>query len=279
MPITAVAYDIVNEFNLAEMMEHFDSDYIFDIINNKLDNINYSNPLQEPNVVTSFEETFKNWFERFPGDDSNIRIIRWQVYLDIIHVLCDRFNLRFNEEDDTINRYTAAYYLYDFLVCNRVNYIVSFFTSFIVNNKDSLCSYLNLEEYRKNKDTAASYGKRIYTDPKYGAISSNMVPVLQHIASLDISLYNIFQSIYTNPILLEMMDNIVADKGTFFNTYYASILDQPENLPIIIVNIRLALQNLVGDLSPNTIQEVMAYANPEENALVALEVKEDYKTE
>ena len=252
-------YEISNEFNITELLSHFDSNYIFDIINDKLDSIDYSSVLNEPNVVISFEENFKIMNDQYPGDSHNIREIRNQVYSDIIGLLCKRFNLQFNEADDNIDRYTAAYYLYDFLVCNRNNYMVNFFTSFIINNKESLCRFLNLDEYRKAKDSAAAYGKRIYDDQKYGVISANMPKVINHIATLDISLLNVFQSTYTSPEVIAFLDNAIADRGNFFKNFYCDIFNQPEIMPIVITNIRLALQKIVGDISQSSIHEFMQY--------------------
>ena len=198
--------------------------------------------------------------DNYPGDSANIRLIRAQVYMDVINILCNRFNLRFNDLDENIDLYTAAYYLYDFLVCNRNNIMVTFFTSFIINNKESLSRFLNLEEYKKSKDSASAYGKRMYDDNQYGIISANMVKVLNHIATLDISLVNIFQSVYSSPEVVAFLDNAVADMGNFFKDHYCEVLNQPEILPIIITNIRLSLQRLVGNIAESTIQQFMSYA-------------------
>lgn len=253
-------YEISNEYNVTEMLERFDSNYIFDIINDKLDNIDYTAVLPDSNVIISFEENFKAMNDNYPGDSANIRLIRAQVYMDVINILCNRFNLRFNDLDENIDLYTAAYYLYDFLVCNRNNIMVTFFTSFIINNKESLSRFLNLEEYKKSKDSASAYGKRMYDDNQYGIISANMVKVLNHIATLDISLVNIFQSVYSSPEVVAFLDNAVADMGNFFKDHYCEVLNQPEILPIIITNIRLSLQRLVGNIAESTIQQFMSYA-------------------
>ena len=252
-------YEISNEFNITELLNHFDSNYIFDIINDKLNSMEFASILNEPNVVISFEENFKMMNDNFPGDGQNIRLIRNQVYTDIVTVLCQKFNLAFDEENDNIDRYTLAYYLYDFLVCNRSNYMVNFFTSFIINNKESLSRFLNLDEYRKAKDSAAAYGKRIYEDQKYGIISANMNRVINHIASLDITLENIFQSTYSNPQIVEFLSNSIFDKGNFFLDFYYKVFENPEIMPIIITNIRLSLQKIVGDISQSNIQELMQY--------------------
>lgn len=250
-------YDVTTEYNITEMMEHFDSNYIFDIINNKIDSIKFDSVLPVPNIVSSFEENFKAMYDRFPGDNDNIRMIRNQVYSDIIIVLCNRFNLEFNDADDSIDRYTAAHYLYDFLVCNRSTYLVNFFTAFIINNKDSICDSLDLEGYRKNKDSASAYNKRVHTDPKYGLICSNIPLVLQNISSLPVTLYDIFRSVYVNPQIVAMFDNMVIDKGNFFNDFYCSILNMPEYLPIVVVNIILSLQKLVGSPAQQSISEML----------------------
>lgn len=252
-------YEISNEYNVAEMLEHLDSNYIFDMINDKLNSIDYSATLPETNIVNAFEENFKYMNDQFPGDSQNIRAVREQVYRDIIQVLCAKFNLRFNEEDDNIDIFTAASYLYEFLVCNRNEIMVNFFTSFIISNKDSLCRFLNLDDFKKAKDSAAAYSKHMYDDQSFAIISANMNKVISHIATLDISLYNIYQSTYNNHEVVEFMSNAFADLGNFFHDQYCCIFNQPDVLPIVIINIRLELQKIVGNVATNAIQEIMSY--------------------
>lgn len=252
-------YQITNEYNIAEILSRFDSDYIFDVLEDKLENISFSSSLIESNIVNSFEMNFKSMNDQFPGDSQNIRNIRQETYLNIIKILTNKFNLQFNYDDDNIDLYTAAYYLYDFTVCNRNNIMINFFTAFIINNKDSLCNALNIDEFRKNKDSASAYGKHIYEDNKYAAISANISNIINYISNLDISLLNIFQSTYKDIRLVQFLDNAFADKGNFFKDFYCSILQKPEELPIVITNIRLALQSEVGDISNTHIEELMSY--------------------
>lgn len=257
-------YRINNEYNISEILAHFDSDYIMHTLEDKLDNIDYTSSLIEPNFVGSFESNFKLMQEQYPGDSQNIRIVREEVYRKIITLLCNRFNLEFNTVDDTIDLYSAAYYLYDFLVCNRNTTMINFFTAFIINNKDTLFSMLNIEDVRKAKDSSAAYGKRVYTDPKYSVISANIPTIINFISNMDIRLINIFQSVYVDIKLVQFMDNAFADKGNFFKDYYCSPVNNPELMPIIITNIRLSLQNLVGDISASHIDEIIA-ASPSSN--------------
>ena len=256
MPIVS-PYSLSSEYNLAEMLEHFDSNYVIDIINNKIDNINYASVLTEPNMVTALEEEFKIMYERFPGDESNTRQIRVELYEDIIKLLCDRFNLQFNEDDDNIDRFTAAYYLYDFLICNRAAYMINFFVSFIVNNKNTICDTLGLEPPKKVKDPSPGQGRNLYSDPKFIVIVANMKSVLHHIVGIDITLRNILESIYTVPSVVDFFDNMVSDKGDFCKDFYAAVIMRPEIEPIIDVGVRLGLQKIVGDTAAGSIHELM----------------------
>lgn len=254
-------YEINNEYNVTDILAHFDSSYILNIIEDKLENISFATSQIEPNIVVSFENNFKNMNDRFPGDSQNIRNIREQVYRDIIRILTNKFNLQFNMSDENIDLYTAAYYLYDFLMSHRNNIMVNFFTAFIINNKESLCTTLNIEEFRKGKDSAAAYSKRVYQDNKFAIISANMPAIINYISTLDVSLLNIFQSTYKDIKLVQFLDNAFADKGNFFKDYYCSILNKPEELPIIITNIRLALQSHVGNISQSDINEFLSFSN------------------
>ena len=250
-------YIISNEYNITEILAHFDSDYVISTIEDKLEEIDFASSLIQPNIIASFEENFKLMREQFPGDESNINAVRIRVYTEIIQILCAKFNLQFNEIDDTIDLYTAAFYAYDFLVCNRNNIMVNFFVSFIRNNKDSLYNALNLDAIKKNKDSSLMYGKKIYADQKYILISANIEKVIKYISSLDIRLVNIFQSTYTNPEIVMFLDNAFADRGNFFNAYYCSIINRPEELPIVITNIRLQLQRMVGNINSDSIENII----------------------
>lgn len=250
-------YQISNEYNVANMLEQLDANVLFDILEEKLNNISFSKSIIESNIVGALNANFKAMNEQYPGDSQNIREIRREVYTNIISILTKKFNLEFNSNDETIDLYTAAYYLYDFLVCNRNNIMINFFVAFIVNNKDSLYASINTEEIKRNNTVA--YGKRVYVDNKFAAISANIGSIINNISTLDIRLVNIFQSTYKSQELVAFLDNAFADRGNFFKDYYCSIINNKEELPIIITNIRLALQNVVGNTATNTIGELLSY--------------------
>ncbi len=242
-------YLINSEYNITELLSHFDADYILSVLEDELNSINIASTIIKPNIVISFEENFKTMREEFPGDEANIVSIREKVYMNIIEILCNKFNLQFNYNDETIDKYTAAYYAYDFLVCNRNNIMINFFTSFIINNKNSI----NVE--KKNKDSSVVYNKNIYTDPKLIAISANMEKVIKYISEIDVRLVDIFSSTYVNQETVMFLDNAFADRGNFFKTYYCNI--STEDMPIVITNIRLQLQKIVGNISDSSINKLL----------------------
>jgi len=260
-------YSISNEYDMAEIIRHFDSNMIIDIINDKLNNINYAVSLPEPNIISAFEAQFKVMEEQYAGDAQNIRNIRESIYRIIIDLLCNRFNLQFNTVDDTIDLYMAAYYIYDFLVCNRNNITTNFFTAFIINNKDSLYQAISYENgTSKSRDITSNYGKLMYSDKTYVYLAANMVKVLKHISTLDITLLNIFQSTYSDVMLVQQLDNTFADKGNFFRDHYCSIINNPDVLPVVVTNIKLQLQQNVGNISPQNISSIIDMVQPKEES-------------
>lgn len=254
-------YNISNEFTVTEMLSHFDSDFIISAMKDKLENYSYSS-IPESNIISSFEENFKIMREKFPGDGININTVRDNVYRSIIDTLCEFYNLQFNYDDDNIDYYTAAYYLYDILLCNYSKIMINFFTSFIINNKDSLYSTLS-STIKKVKDASYIYGKKMYIDSKYILITSNLEKAISYISNLDITFFNIIQSTYTDPRVVQYIDSIVGDKGNFFKNYYCSILNKPDVLPIILTDLNLNLLQYIGN-GNNDILNYINSANKED---------------
>ena len=245
------------EFNATELLAHMDIDYILNTLEDKLSNMNFASSIVQPNIIVSLEENFKNMKLTFEGDSANINVIRGQVYMKIIDILCKHYNLRFNVDDPNIDLYTAAFYAYDFLVSNVNTYMINFFTSYIINNKESLYNALNLDTSKKSKDSGSVYNRNVYTDPKIVAVAANIEKAIKLISTLDVKLVNIFQSIYVNPETVMFLDNAFADIGNFFVTYYCSIVNRVDCLPVLITNIRLNLQRIVGDTSSVSIQNLI----------------------
>ena len=76
-------YNISSENNLTELLAHFDSGFVLNIIEDKI-NMRQYNSMPESNIIKSFEENFKVMKEQFPGDGENINLVRTRVYTEII---------------------------------------------------------------------------------------------------------------------------------------------------------------------------------------------------
>jgi|GEM_PF-4734161 len=251
-------YQISNEYNVAEIIQHYDINYILDIISNKVNNINYASTLVEPNIIDVLMETFKMMEENEPGDVENIKQIREDVFINITQFLCNYHTIQFSEPNEMESLYTASRYLYDFLVCNRVNYMINFFVTYIMNNTDSLAYALNADEAAKARDTTSTYVKRTYTNPKFGIIIPNISTILQLIGTLDISLNDLFTYAYKHPSIISFLDETYSDNSnTFFNRFYMGPVRDREIEPIMITNISLALQKLIGDKSQQNLAQLL----------------------
>ena len=53
------------------------------------------------------------------------------------------------------------------------------------------------------------------------------------------------------------LDNAFADRGNFFYDFYCVNILKESVLPIIITNIRLDLQRIVGNISSDSIQNIL----------------------
>ena len=122
---------------------------------------------------------------------------------------------------------------------------------------------MKLNNLQELKNKIEQFKKNI--DPKYIAISANIPKIINHISTFDIRLSNIFQSVYVDYKIVQFLDNAFADNGNFFKDYYCAAVNNIEIAPVIIINIRLALQRLVGDISASHIDELITSSNEESN--------------
>jgi hypothetical protein len=215
--------------------------------------VNYTN---KPNIINSIENNFKQLSINFPDRLEEIQQIRTDTYTQIIDTLCTEYHLQFLYRDD-IDYYTSAQYMWDFLVCNFRAYMVNFFTRFIMKEKDSIYNALNLDKYKKAKDTNTIYGKDSFEDVRIAIISSNLKEILEYIKGFDISLYDIISFSY-DKTRSEFISSILVDAdGSFYTNIYYSILEY--NIADIITDIKFMIQSeysiIPQDLYTNIFME------------------------
>lgn len=236
---------LASEYEVAEVLAHFNSQYIFDVIQDKI-NTRFNPTIvmsgTNPNIVLSFEDNFNRCKAVYPDDIPNIEQVRIETYKEIIDIIKENYGIGFIYHEG-IEAYTYAYYMYDFFVCNFANYIAKFFAQYIFDNKDILYASLGLDAYKKQKDSTTSYGKKVYEDSKLAIISANIVYVVNSMKAIDIRPRDIFSVIYGNLDIVNMLTVSIQFPYDLFKQLFYSI--PPDYEPILFTNIRLYLQQMV----------------------------------
>lgn len=237
------------EHEVAVVLSHFNTDYVLEIIQNKLDSkfILSTTNIEEPNIVSSFANNFVYLQQQYPSDVANIVVVRDETYKEIINIICRNYEITCNIEDSHIDLFTQVFYLYDFFVCNFSRYMSLFFAKYIYTNRQALYAGLNLDQFKKSKDSSSAYGKKIYDDPYTGSISANLIYVINNMRQFDIPFQTILELIYGDPNIVNIFST-VGIPYDFFKTIYYSV--PAEYQSILITNIRLELQQLaVADIN------------------------------
>lgn len=251
-PATSPNFDVYNissEGNISEILSHFNPQYIFNIIEKTIESNNSGSPIpyqiQNPNVVASFEQYFKYLFGRYPESQQEINDTRLDTYRNVIHVLCNHFKLSLLSDNVVpIDYYSLAYYMYDIFVANYNLYIINFFVRFIFNEREMLFDSLNIGDYKKNKDSATVYGKKMCVEePKLGLIIANLNMVLDNIISFDFDFHTII-SMISNPKIADYVCTYIGPVEDFYKESYTTMITNPESNAIVVTSIRLGLQNM-----------------------------------
>lgn len=237
-------YNINTENEVAVILSHFESNFIFDIIKDNLQKKYNYNYISAANIAASFEQNFKNIKTMYNSseDVNQIENVRISTYKEIINIICTEYQLQFNDSGD-LDYYTAAYYLYDFLVSNFSKNMISFFANYIYKERNSIYEILNLNNMKKNKDSSTLYGKKMYKDIKLAVINANLEYVMDNICVYDISLQNILSTVYTDKNIIIYLNNIISPIYDFFKLSYVPVM-QSQLKPIVLSNIRFEIQKL-----------------------------------
>lgn len=235
--------NIVTENEVAVVLSHFSSDFVFSIVKNALENRFDVPPFIGPsNVVAAWEQNFKTIIARYDSSESTQQVtqVRNDTYREIIDIICKEFDLSFTISDN-VDLYSAAFYLYDFFVCNFSTHLIDFFTNYIYRERNSLYESLGLSEVKKNKDSSTIYGKKIFKDIKLAIINANIDMVVGQIGSFDIPLTYIFNTAIQDKLVANYMCNLVSENTDFFKISYVRIL-LTNIRPAYITSIRFKLQ-------------------------------------
>lgn len=236
---------------LAGLLSYFNDDYIIDVIKDSIANRLriYSTP--SPNVVAAYEATFKQLTDGFSSNTDEIYETRRRVYMNIINVICQYYDLTFNDNDET-DYYSAAYWLYDFLVSNFTEHLKTFYSTFLIRESAPIVSALDLVNHRKENDTTLGYSKRLFKDPNIAMIHCDLEYVIAQIDTFNIDLNTILTYTYqSNPNLPTYISGLITDyTGRFFKNHYQSFVIGSRESADILTYIKLSLQQLGSQISP-----------------------------
>lgn len=233
-------YQVNAERDITVILSKFNTNFIYDCIESALNaKHNAQFIIPNPNLVRSIEDNFTIMLQNFPDDKANILACREETYREIIHYLCGKFNLSFNDNDQ-VDLYSAAYYLYDFLVANYLQNLTSFFAKFIMREKNNLYKSLNLDRFKKSSNI--SYGKKLIKDSAISVILIQISYIIDQLMSFDFRFDSIVSTVYDDSNIAKFITTLFNDNDYFYNFYKNDICNVFIR-PNIITNIRLIIQN------------------------------------
>lgn len=247
MGVNPYLYDIATEAELSEVLSHYNTEYVLSVLRNTMAARFSPNSVMatQPNLVSAWETNFKELhaYYNYPEFQSKIEAVRINTYQEIIDTICREFHLNFTI-DDTIDLYSAAYFLYEFFVSNFNQNVIQFISTYIFKERSDIYESMNLAALRKNKDTSTTYGKRLYKDIKLVTINASIDAVVTNICTMDIDLATILMNIYPKEKAMYILQ-LVSPMDDFFKNFYAQILNSPIK-SILLTEIRFALQNIAS---------------------------------
>lgn len=244
---------MIAEGEVANILSHFDSDYVMSIVRNHLDNrFTYSSGvLTKPNIVVSYDITFKSLIEQYPFDRENILTVRQDSFAEIIDTICKFYNFRYYPPQDDIDLYTAAYLLYECFVSKFDVFVTNFFADYVILNKDILWDALDMNRYKKDKDITTIYGKKAYDDIKMAVIVSKMNEVLYFLLASDIDMPIFINACY--PMQEAGFINSLVYSEDFYKNFVCPAIQNPN----IITDIKLKIHQKLCDQNKVNLNQLL----------------------
>lgn len=239
------SFNITTENELADVLSHYNSEFVFTIVDEALKSrFSGVHVLTKPNVVGAWEQNFKAIIARYGADSRDeVLRVRNETYKEIIDIICREFDLNFTIDPD-IDLYSAAFHLYNLMVCEFTNNMVSFFANFIYRERSYLYDSLGLTDLKKNKDSSTIYSKRVYKDIKLAIINANIDKVITEVCGMEMPFHLIISLICgNNSEMKRYFLSIVSANSNFFEKAYISILHSDIRADVI-TSIRFKLQEL-----------------------------------
>lgn len=241
---TSYAHSIDTDAAIGTILSNFDSDYIKHVIQDslRLKFRPFSDPM--PNYVDIYRRQFISILEAGPDYRDEILKVEQETYQEIIQMICQFYGLSFTSSFDNIspdNTYTIAHTMYDVFISRFTDYMIDFFINYIINNSDSIYSYLIADE-TVIKPQPKDQSLYQYINDKFALVNANINKVISNMASYDITLDELF-SYFFDPNTASYYSNILEDiGGDIYRTHYAYYITNHNTYADIVTTIKLKLQ-------------------------------------
>lgn len=246
------AYNIKAETEIAVILSHFDTNYVYGIMEDKLREVTIKfNPVSTPNLTNSFEDNFKAILLNYPESREEILQTREQSYFEIIAMISNKFNFQFTPTVD-MDSYGVSNLLYDFFVSNYHVYLVKFVTKYIINECEVLYNALQMEQFKKDKDVTTLSNKKLYDNSHLAIICSHLNLVIDYMTELDFSMEQILNVIYNNNYTFtSVFLQHVFSRIPFYTMFYVNMVNNPEVKADLISAVRWEIQRTQSNIQLN----------------------------
>lgn len=239
---------IDTDMAIGTILSNFSSDYIQHVMEDSLELDRRFRPFGEsmPNFVDVLERNFQLVQIESPDYIDKVMDVKIETYREIILMICHYYNLRFCvpfEEISPEELYGIAQRMYDVFVSNFSEYLINFFTSYIIRNADQIVQYLQSDPTAIKPKETGLYDQKHYIDPKFILIHANMNKIIYNMAAYDISLTELM-SYFFDPVTFNRMSMLLQDCGDVYKNYYVICITDQRYTAGVLTNVKLRLQSM-----------------------------------
>lgn len=252
-------YSVVTNAEIADVIAHFSSEMIMDIVDKNLLN-RLSFTIQKANLVYGLEEDFKQCFQLYPAYYEEFSKKRFTLYSDIIQKICNFYDISCLTTSNVNDLHSRAFYLYDIFVSSFSQYVVRFFANYIIREKNALYDFMEAELTSKGKDYNTIYSKKVYNNSvnhKLVALHANLDFVVDNICAFDINIESfISNALYGQPQIIKYLTLVLSENnGDLFSQHIVPFVQNKEYKATILTYLRFALQEIVKPDISNYIKD------------------------
>lgn len=248
-------YSIIRDGEVATLLSHFEHDFIYSVVTQSIQDKIRAYGMNMPNIIISYEQHFREILETYPDSRLMILETRENTYKEIIGILCNHYQIVFND-NDMHDIYSSTVYLYELLVSNFQSNLVDFFVNYIIKEKNTIYDVLNFNTLKRSKDSSTLYSKKIYKDTRLGIVCANLDAVIDNINVFDIDFHTYLNTVYgyERRNIAKHLELTITPINDFFKDYIVPCF-MSNMRPILMTSIRLRLQELTSesDLNINNI--------------------------